>query len=512
MKITTGDIEEASAIGAELKRRRAEALVQYKPLLKVEAWHKARESVRLLAGGNRSGKTTAGAVEVGWWGTETHPYRNTPSEAKILCTGNVWAHVGDPMWAKLAKPGGVKLPGQRRKSPPILPPRVIDGISWLDKAHEIPSLVKLITGATLTFKSCDSGRTKFEGDEFDLAWVDEELADTLVFQEIVRSLIDRGGDLICTFTPLARGRPMMELHEMAHADDSPLDVHETFMSIFDNVHINAKARDKFIATIPEEFRKTRIFGEYLILEGLVYGEWNPEVHELPAAWKSTIRQDWPRILIIDPGYADPCAVLWAVQVPGDNPRYVVYREYYKRRQTVSDVVRDIRLQTGSEPIVRVLIDPSSTKKQQNALESVYEQFARYLRKSGLRNARTGGPLSLQLADSAIRSGIYNMKEFLKPAEEGLPGFQITEDLVNLKRELRRYSWPRDSDKRRSKEVPVDKDNHLLDAVRYLLMSTPLRKPQTLIEKTSSERIWEKALAERRAEHGESITIGGGAYA
>jgi phage terminase large subunit-like protein len=213
-------MEEAARLKAELTRRSKETLRLYEPLPKVLDWHKSEARIRLLAGGNRAGKTTCGAVEVGWWATETHPFLTTPTQPKILCVENQWALVGDPMWAKLAKQGGVKLPGTKSRTPPILPKRLIEHISWTDKGHEIPSLVQLRNGTSLTFKSCDSGREKFEGAEFDLVWCDEEMADTLVFQEIIRSLIDRGGKLISTFTPLARGRPMLMLHEMAEDPDA----------------------------------------------------------------------------------------------------------------------------------------------------------------------------------------------------------------------------------------------------------------------------------------------------
>ena len=504
-----GDAQMARAIRlkAEMTRRSQETLARYTPLPKILPFHQAPHRVRCLFGGNRAGKTTAGAIELGWYATRTHPYRETPENAKILCVENTWSLIGDPMWAKLSHPGGVKLEG--RRTAPILPSRLIAHISWQDKGKEWPEYVVLKTGATLAFKPCEAGRTKFEGSEYDFVWCDEEMSDNLVFQEIIRSLIDRGGALISTATPLARGRPLMALHEMADDPNSPLEVYEQFISITENPHLDEAATLAFMATIPEEYYETRVHGAFLILEGLVYKTWTRGFHELSPEWRMSIPHDWPRIIVIDPGYADPCAILWAVQIPGKTPRYVAYREYYKKGRSVSEVVEDIVKLTGNEPLVKAIIDPAAVKKAQNAQETVYDQFARYFRERGLLNARTKRPLSLTFADNAIKAGIYNMMEFLKPGPDGLPGFQIIGDLFNFRKELNRYGWPPESDKRNSPEIPIDKDNHLLDCARYLLMSTPLGPSNQEISMSTSARIAAKAEKERREEVGDSITIGGG---
>jgi hypothetical protein len=500
-------LDDAIRCKAELLSRSRETLRAYEPLPKVLKWHKAKARIRTLFGGNRAGKTTSGAIEVGWYATHTHPYRKTPDKAKILCVEDTWSLIADPMWRKLAHPGGLKTKSRGRNTPPILPPRIIDHISWLNKGLEQPEKVFLKNGATITFKPCEAGRKKFEGAENDLVWLDEELSDTGVFQEIIRSLVDSGGDLISTATPLARGRPLLMLHDMSTDPDSPLEVYETFISILDNPYIDEKAKQAFIATIPEEYRATRIYGEFLILEGLVYKEWTRAVHELPASWRTTLKPNWPRVIVIDPGYHDPCAVLWAAQVPGPRTHYVAYQESYRRGRSVSQTVKEIKQMSAGQPIVKIIIDPNSrATRGQHALESVYHQYCRLFQEQGPRNARTGGVLIPQFADNDIRAGIYCVKEFLQPNEDGIPGFQMTDDLPNLRREFKRYAWPLENEKKNSAELPIDKDNHLLDGVRYLCMSTPLRGFVTE-EKTHSEHIWEKAEAERMV-HSECITIGG----
>lgn len=461
---------------------------------------------RLLDGGNRSGKTTAGAIEVGWRGTHSHPYLSTPKPCKILCVENTWTLVGDPMWAKLSGVNGLKMGPE---TPPILPPRVIESVSYENKGMNIPKRVTTIYGDTIDFKSADSGREKFEGGEWDFVWIDEEMPDPLIFDEIQRGLVDRGGSGIWTFTPLARSLKALQMHEDANDPDSEVSVFEVQISILDNPHLNKQARDAFIASIPEEYYDTRVYGEFLILEGLVYGEWSPKLHEMGRSQFLEYDQGHPRVIIIDPGYADPCAVLWAMLLPGEPRRVILYREFYKRRQTVDNVVKHIASVSDDEPLIKAIIDPSSLKKGQDGHDCLFDQYAQKFRKYGITNAMTGGQLQLTLAVNSIESGYYRVKEMLVPDEEGVPGIRAVEDLTSLKKELSRHRWADETDKRDIPKKPIDRDNHLLDDLRYLCADLPPYVRPDNASMSRSARLVQWYREQNSIDRGgDSITIGG----
>ncbi len=408
------------------------------------------------------------------------------------------------MWAKLSRPGGLKLGA---KSPRILPSRAIQSISYENKGMDIPKKIITRWGDTIDFRSSDSGREKFEGAEYDLVWIDEEMADPLIYQEIERGLVDRGGRLIWTATPLARSVTLLELHEASQEEAG--DVYEVQLSIYDNPYLDVKARDAFIANLPEDYRPTRVFGEFLILEGLVYGEWNRAIHEVSRQqFEREFDPHNPRVVIIDPGYAHPCAVLWGMLLPGYPRRVVFYREYVKRRQTVNEVVREIARVSEGEPLIAAYIDPDSLKTNQSGSQSLYRLYLQAFKDAGLKNAITGSPLSLRLADNNIEPGIYKVKEFLKPGQDGIPGIQAVEDLANLKRELARYRWATETATKDVPHKPVDKNNHLLDDMRYAIMGLPPYVCQQDEQMAASERVYNEAQRVMQADKKSYITIGG----
>jgi len=75
------------------------------------------------------------------------------------------------------------------------------------------------------------------------------------------------------------------------------------------------------------------------------------------------------------------------------------------------------------------------------------------------------------AKKAIRRGIDAVKARLKKQPDGRPRLYVLKDACpNTIGEFLDYVWPKDVDGKSQKEVPLDDNNHAMDALRYMVMA------------------------------------------
>lgn len=155
--------------------------------------------------GNQLGKTLSGSREVAmhltgdypdWW--DGHRF-NRPIRAWAASkTGEVTRDgpqrmlVGDPRqqeeWGRAAIPKSALRQHSRRQG-------VADALDGIVVKHETGGL------STLTFKSYDQGREKWQADTLDLVWYDEEPPLDIYMEGLTRTNAT-GGIVMITFTPL----------------------------------------------------------------------------------------------------------------------------------------------------------------------------------------------------------------------------------------------------------------------------------------------------------------------
>ena len=131
------------------------------------AFHKCPKRNRWVFGGNRSGKTECGAVEVVFMACGVHPYRKN----KVV----------DGWVVSLSRQ--VQRDVAQKKILEYLPASCIEKIVMVSGGQDSAEngiidfiLVKSRVGGTsrIGFKSCDQGREKFQGASLDFVWFDEE--------------------------------------------------------------------------------------------------------------------------------------------------------------------------------------------------------------------------------------------------------------------------------------------------------------------------------------------------
>ncbi|MBQ6234364.1 MAG: phage terminase large subunit, partial [Clostridia bacterium] len=213
-----------------------------------------------------------------------------------------------------------------------------------------------------------------------------------------------------------------------------------------------------LENLPEHLRKAYLFGNWDVLEGQFFQEFDRSVHvtsptRLPMEWKRFRAMDW--------GYNDPCCVLWFAVAP--EGKLYVYRELYLRKTLSSEIARRVRTLSEGERIAYTVASPDAW--QQRGLkgaegESIAEVFG-----------HNGVPLIP--ADNARVPGWQRVREALAKGPDGTPELLIFETCRNLIRTLPTLTF----DAHDCEDVADNCEDHAPEALRYGLMSRPRPAPQ-----------------------------------
>lgn len=422
-----------------------------------------------LLGGNRSSKTERGAFLAVAWLLGKEYFRDEPSwryvkDLPIPEHGvNIWAVgldfsvIRDVIWGEKLRRGH-RHPGLLPQTPCAIVTRVSD--SEFQVTVDVGG-----RKSSLTCKSADSGREKMQSASVDLVWIDEE-CEVEVYDELYQRTVDCGGKIVLTLTPLsdvgaAAKRPWVyDLHKEFKSGRKDLVFIQ--LSALDNPFIpeeeKVMLKQKW-AGHPEE--RARLYGDFIQRSGLVYPMWNREKHFIK---RQTLPHDWRRIVSIDPAATGITAVIWACINPkGD---VYVYRVYYERDLTVADHCRNIIARTGGEKIDTWIIDP-------------YWGVARNAEthKQGYQLYRENG-CPVRVAPRAEDFGRETMAQYLQATLEPTsrnPKLYIFNDLTVLAEEIESYIWDSYSKgalKGQSKEKPMKRNDHAVNALQYLLSLRP----------------------------------------
>lgn len=427
----------------------------FEPHEKQEPFLESRKRVKLFAGGNRSGKTTAGMVD---------------NLIQSLDREDIPEH----------------LVGYKQFEPPfycrILSPDLIDTLQGvlLPKLHEYVPVSALLGGSfksafsiqnrTLKFKngsrwqfmSFEMETLKMGGAAFHRIWYDEEPPQSVRNENQTR-LWDYGGQEVFTMTPLLGMTWMYDgIYRLAEEVDYITVVE---VDSLENPHINhdAMMRDLESKTTSKEEALARRKGKFVSFAGLIYDNWDRSEHILPepAEDDRLIPENATIYMGIDPGLQFMCAVLW-VYLTIDNTMVVFDEMPFTDGETIPEICRAIQVRNASHgqlPHWNV-IDPASRNRNPQTGRSDQMAFA------------DNGVIALP-GQNAVPAGINEIKRRL---EEGK--LFITANCTETIKQMERYRWKaptrqreQEEDDRRSR--PVKKDDHLLDALRYVAMSRPL---------------------------------------
>ena len=471
-------VERIKAIDEELMRRKkSDRLASYnrgeKVHLKQLAFHKCLKKNRWVFGGNRSGKTECGAVESIWISLGNHPYRQNRKDTfgwVVSLSSQVQRDVAQAkilQYLRRDRIADITMISGRKDDP---------GGGVIDQIR-----VKNVFGgiSVIEFKSCDQGREKFQGSSLDFVWFDEEPPKD-IYDECRMRVLDRKGDIFGTMTPL---KGLTFLHDEIYLNkrNSP-EVWCEFMEWADNPFLDPEEVKAMNDSMSEDLLETRRFGRFADGSGLVYPEFEERAHVIDPF---PVPEEWYDNISIDPGLNNPLAAEWFA-VDYDGNVYVIAEHFEAGRDIkyhsdrIKEICDGIGWHRGRFGAVGAIIDSAANQRTLSSIKSVSELFGEF------------GIAVDPKVNKDLFSGIQRVKYYLK-GQNGKPKLDIFRNCVNLIREFKTYRWA-DGD------VPVKKDDHALDALRYYLMKRPDNpappRTKTVIEK-DKERLIRKIVNEKK---------------
>ena len=212
--------------------------------------------------------------------------------------------------------------------------------------------------------------------------------------------------------------------------------------------------DGLRATNPDWWVKRFIDGSFENREGLIF----PQFKERIVDW--TVRDEVnardPIRWGTDFGIKDPTATLW-LQLDKDKGKLHVFDEYYVSQQSVQNHAAEFNarnMRFSPYQVMSPVGDAAGKRRSNDDMNSTFDNYAEY----GIFYRGS----TKKLMDSIQK--LYNYFDSGR--------LVINAQCKNLLWELENYKWKKPKDGGDYKEEPVDKDNHLIDVLRYIVFELP----------------------------------------
>ena len=426
-------------------------------------FHKCDKKNRWVFGGNRSGKTECGAVETVWLARGIHPFKNNkPISCWVVSLSKqVQRDVAQSKILHYLRKDWIESVVMSSGRSDSAESGVIDFI-----------MVKNVFGSLskIGFKSCDQGREKFQGSSLDFVWFDEEPPYD-IYQECRMRVLDRKGEVFGTMTPL-KGLTWVynEIYLNTNHDDN---IWHEEMEWADNPYLDKAEVEAMTKSLSADELESRRYGKFMQCGGLVYSEFDENVHviepfDVPKEWYDTIS--------IDPGLNNPLSAHWYAQ-DYDGNVYVIAEHFDKGKDVAFHAgrIKEISARLNwhyTNGKICALIDSAATQRTLASSKSVVDLF---YENDILVNPKV---------NKDMFSGINKVKSYLKDGE-GKPHLFIFKSCRNLIEEIKGYWWG-------DNDLPVKKDDHCLDEMRYYLMNIS-KQSFKKTEKTSVQKDKEKLI-------------------
>lgn len=454
-------IEEMKSLQQALTERKLEALKLYRPMPHQDEFHRCMASERIVLGGNRGGKSLAVAVEAARAVTGQDPYGKYPLEGgNLAIVGRNWPHIGLVIYPILFKAGAfriirdektgewrsVRAGDDKRKSkpaPPLIPPRLIKDMAWVQKNAGYLNKVELVNGWTIWCFSSEGDPP--QGYQADMIWLDEDLNNERWVGECQARLADRKGRFVWSAMPHSKNDALLGLCERADKAvedgvENPIIKKFTFRFL-DNQFIDQEEKQKNIerwAALGTEELRMRAEGEFTTESTLMYPTFNLSIHIMPRddLPGGQVPPDWTRYVAIDPGHT-VMATLFAA-VPPHEKFLLIYDELYIRNCNALIWGEQFFAKAQEQLIYCAIMDMhGGTLRDLGSGRLPHELYSEQLKKHKY-TFQVGGTSFVPGSDD-IPARTALVRQMLHVRGDGTTRLQILQGACpNLVRELKRY--------------------------------------------------------------------------
>ena len=315
------------------RRRRFGKLARFKPYPKQKQFfdYGATKRERALMAANRVGKSECGAVETAYHLTGQYPDswkgKKFPRPVVGWAAGETSVLVRDVQQAKLfGKPGVIAEFGTGYvPKGSIVDTSMARGVTDAYDTVQVRHFTEGVEDgiSTISFKSYEQGRAKFQGSTVDFVWEDEEPPIDVHAECLARIApsdeAPEGGILFGTFTPL---KGVSDVVRRFRDEESP-DRAMVSMTIDEAEHISPAERAKIVAGYLPHEREARARGVPMMGSGRVFTSSEESISA--DIHPAMVPLHWAKLWGIDFGIAHPFAaaliawdkdtdIIWVVHV------------------------------------------------------------------------------------------------------------------------------------------------------------------------------------------------------
>jgi PBSX family phage terminase large subunit len=271
------------------------------------------------------------------------------------------------------------------------------------------------------------------GQRFDFLVIDE-VASMRNYQtgweEVLRpTLTDRKGSVLFISTP----KGFNQFYELYGREAKDTDYKSFHFTTYDNPHIPKDEIDKARTEMTEDRFAQEYMADFRRTSGLVYKEFDREKHLVEGEKPKKVED---RYCGVDFGYTNPAGML-LIEKDTDGV-YWVLDEYYQKEKTTPEIIEF----AASWKARKYYPDPAEPDR--------------------VKEMKSAG-LNVRDVSKDTVAGINIVREMFKSGR-----IKIDSRCTNLIWELETYHYPDSQREKNETEQPVKKDDHLCDALRYVI--------------------------------------------
>jgi len=230
---------------------------------------------------------------------------------------------------------------------------------------------------------------------------------------------------------------------------------ESFVAITsENKYLPDDYLDSLMKTYPKDWIDRYVYCGFSDFSGVVFNEYHEQIHVLQNDY---IPHPTDNIYIgYDWGIRNPAAILW-ISV-GSDGKIIVFDEFYEKGKLISDLAQELKRNNYYERASQIVADKAIWITES----------------SGRRQYDDWVDLGIYWtpSNSELSQGILKMNQMFKDEQ-----LFISPRCKHLIEEMGNYKWPdlKPWQQRNYIEKPVDKDNHAIAALRYVINSIDIPK-------------------------------------